>query len=368
MSSHRRVVALDVLRGASVAAMVVVNNPGNWQSVYPPLVHAAWNGCTLADLVFPFFVFIMGVGLPFALDRNRVPRVDDSAILGRILKRAATLIVLGLLLNGVIAWPHVASLRIPGVLQRIALTYVIAATAVWYLRPRNQLLLCGALLIVHWVLLGISLDVPHLSASQSLAAWIDQRVFGRHLLRPTGDPEGLLGTISSTGTALMGAAAGHWMRHHRERPRFMLAGLCAGGLCAIVVGLAWARVLPMNKSLWTGSYAVYAAGLAALLFSATHVAVERFRGGVALPLEWLGTNALAIYVGSEFISRLLDVPMIRQSAALVSIKDVVFWQWMVPALRDGGGNRSSLAFGLAYAVAWTAVAGVAHWRGVLIRL
>ena len=124
----------------------------------------------------------------------------------------------------------------------------------------------------------------------------------------------------------------------------------------------------MNKSLWTGSFAVFAAGFAAIVFSATHGAVERSRGGVARPFEWLGVNALAVYVGSEFVTRLMDMPVVRQTAALVSIKDVIFWQWMVPALRDGGGNRSSLAFGLAYVVAWTAVAGMAYRRGVLIRL
>ena len=148
----------------------------------------------------------------------------------------------------------------------------------------------------------------------------------------------------------------------------MLAGLCAGGLFAVVVGLAWARVWPMNKSLWTGSFAVFAAGLAAIVFSATHATVERSWGRVARPFEWLGVNALAVYVGSEFMSRLMDLPLIRQTGALVAIKDVLFWQWMVPALGDGGGARSSLAFGLAYVVAWTAVAAVAYWRGVLIRL
>lgn len=344
--ASRRLVALDVLRGAAVAAMIVVNNPGNWLAVYPQLQHAAWNGCTFADLVFPFFIVILGVALPFAFDRRR-SRTRGTGIVRRIVTRCIVLVGLGLVLNAVAAWPHLATMRFPGVLQRIALTYAVAAIVVWRCAPRTQFVVVIALLLAHWalVVLGITID-------------LDRAVFGRHMLTADRDPEGLIGTMTSIATALLGALAGAWILRTRHAARAPFSGLVGGGIAVAAIGWGWSLVLPMNKSLWTGSYALFVAGLAIVTLAAAMVIVERTGERWIRPFEWLGTNALMLYFGSELLARLLDRPLLHRQASVFSIKEVIFWRWLAPLVHDTGGARSSLLFGLIYATLWLAVAAM----------
>ncbi|MEO8070578.1 MAG: heparan-alpha-glucosaminide N-acetyltransferase domain-containing protein, partial [Acidobacteriota bacterium] len=274
MTAARRLVSLDVLRGMTVAAMIVVNNPGNWLSVFPSLEHASWNGCTPADLVFPFFIVIMGMALPFSLERRSLAG-QASEMHRRVLTRAAILLALGLLLNAVAAWPDLSAIRIPGVLQRIALTYAIAALLVMHLRPRSQFAAGVVLLFAHWALLTLvafgGQPAGNWTPSHNLAGWLDLAVFGPHLLTTTGDPEGLLGVLPSIATALGGALAGRWIQAAWGR-RSPLPGLIAGGAAAVVAGLIWSVALPMNKPLWTGSYAIFSTGLATLALVACYLA------------------------------------------------------------------------------------------------
>ncbi len=357
----------------TVAAMIVVNNPGNWLSVFPLLQHANWNGCTPADLVFPFFIVIMGMALPFALERRRIVAGQASDLHRRILTRAAILLVLGLLLNATAAWPDLSTVRIPGVLQRIALTYAIAALLILHLRARSQALVGLSLLLAHWALIVLvpfgaesgGIVIP----SHNLAGFLDRAAFGAHLLTPTGDPEGLLGVLPSVATALGGAFAGRWIR---DTPvdRSPVVGLVVGGATAVAIGVIWSTVWPMNKPLWTASYAVFSTGLATLALTACYLLVDTWEVGLrwTQPFVWLGINPLAVYFGSELVGHLIDQPTIRHGAALVSIKDELFWRWIAAIVRDGGGNQSSLAFALAYVGLWTLVAGLLYRRGITVHV
>ncbi len=358
-----RLGALDLLRGLTVAAMILVNNPGNWNRVYPQLTHAAWNGVTAADLIFPAFVVIMGVAMAFVLvsptpgDERR--RVDTA-----IVTRATVLVLLGLALNVAAAWPHPLEARIPGVLQRLGVTYLVAALIAVRTTPRQQGLLAAVLLGTHWALLVVG---GPMAPGSNLGVYLDRALFGTHLLTATGDPEGALGTASCVATALLGVCAGHWLRRQLAagRPEWVVTtGVAAAGLAALLAGLCWSVWLPLNKALWTGSFAVFTTGAALLGLAACLVIGQTPLRRAQGPMLWLGLNPLAIYFFSEFTSLALQRPWGRSLAP----KDALYWNVLVPIVGDHGEPRSSLAYALAYLLLWIAVAGLLRWRGVRVRV
>lgn len=373
-ASPPRVAALDLLRGLTVAAMIVVNNPGNWNSVYRPLSHSDWNGVTFADLIFPAFIFIMGVSL--ALARRPATTADDRPRYRRILTRAFTLVAMGLALNAAIAWPNLHDVRIPGVLQRIGITYLFAALIVAKTTSRQRWLLAAALLLSHWALLAWPAwgsGAGAVTPGANVAASVDRWAFGTHILTPTGDPEGLLGVLTSVATALFGAAVGRWMVDAAARSkapgpaRHVLTRLAVGGLLGLAVGYAWSFALPLNKPLWTASFAVFTAGAASLALAGFAALESDAIAPLLAPFDWLGTNPLAIYALSEFTSNLMQRAWLVQSGHVVALKDLIYWNGLVPLVGDYGGPRSSLAYAAGYAAVWIAVAGVMRRCGVRIR-
>ncbi len=362
-TSSARLGALDLLRGFTVAAMILVNNPGNWNRVYPSLAHAAWNGVTAADFIFPAFIVIMGVAMAFVL-RSPTSRMERPRVDAAIVRRAAVLVLLGLVLNVAAAWPHPLAARVPGVLQRLGVTYLIAALVVVRTTPRQQGLLAAALLVAHW---GLLLMGPSLAPGSNLGALLDRSLFGTHLLTAAGDPEGALGTLSCVATALLGACAGHWVRLRLvagRREATVIAGVVAAGVVAVLAGIIWSVGLPLNKALWTGSFALLTTG-AALLGLATCLVIERTPLQRTLaPLLWLGLNPLAIY----FLSELTAIGMQHIWGREFAPRDALFWNVVVPLVGDHGEPRSSLVYGLGYLLPWVAVAGLLRWKGVRVRV
>ncbi len=289
-----------------MAAMVIVNTPGDWNAVSWPLLHAEWHGWTPTDLIFPFFIFIVGVSI--ALSSRR------SAGVGAIVTRAAVLYGLGLLLA---LYPrfNVSTVRLVGVLPRLAFCYLAGALVYRALQRRDErarlawtLSLSAALLVVYWALLrfvpapgGVAYD---LTASGNLGAWIDRTVIGEaHLWRQskTWDPEGLLSTIPAIATALTGIAAGVVLTGSAPPPE-RVRQLIAAGLAATVAGLLWSLEFPINKNLWTSSYVLFTSGVASLLLAALYwwIDVRDHRSGIR-PFVVLGTNALALFVISGWL-------------------------------------------------------------------
>lgn len=356
--SRVRLASLDTFRGMAVAAMILVNNPGNWAAVYPPLTHAALHGCTFADLIFPAFIVIMGMALPWTLDRRRAGGAGGRRLLRKVLMRASILFAIGLGLNAVIAWPHLELLRIPGVLQRIAITYALTALIVARLGIRAQLSAAAVLLLSHWAAL---VWLPHWTS-------IDHAVFGAHALTAGGDPEGLVGLGPSVATALLGVAAGRWTAAV-STPRARIAGLIAGGAAAVAAGWTWSLVLPFSKPLWTGSFALFATGLALLAFALCHALIDGRDTPPwwSRPFAWLGLNPLAIYALSELTAHLLERPWLPRGATVMALKDVLYWRWLVPFVGDAGSVRSSLIYALGYASLWLLVAALLQRRGIALR-
>jgi predicted acyltransferase len=361
-----RLDSLDVFRGLTIAAMILVSTPGTWTAVYLPLDHAAWHGWTPTDLVFPFLLFAMGAAIPFAMARRRTA---PKTIRRHIVRRAAILFGLGLVLNAIEMPPLLdwVTFRIPGVLQRIAIVYLAVTWITEHTSRRRQIAITAWLLAGYWLAMML-VPVPGVGAgvltpSGNLASFIDRALLGRHLLTPLYDPEGLLSTLPAIATALCGVFAGDWLKTSREAHRSVW--LAVAGLAATVTALAFARLFPINKNLWTSSFALFSAGMAALVLAACHWLVDA-KGWRqwARPLVVYGRNPLAAY----FLSAGLDSVLTRSIAPNgSSLKSIVyrtaFASWLRPCC---GAEAASLAYAAAYVLLWGLILAEMYRRRIFI--
>jgi predicted acyltransferase len=363
-----RLDSLDVFRGVAIAAMILVSTPGTWNAVYTPLDHALWNGWTFTDLVFPFLLFAMGAAVPFALATRR----GSASGVGRhIVRRAIILFALGLVLNAIEAPPPIrwATFRIPGVLQRIAIVFLSVAWLTDRGSLRTQIAIVAAALVGYWLALSF-IPVPGagagvLTPEGNLASFIDRALLGRHLLNRYSDPEGLLSTLPAIATAMGGVFAGAWLKERRE-PHHS-AWLFGAGVAAMAAGLAWGRVFPINKNLWTSSFALFSAGLAAQALACCHWLVD-VRGwrGFGTPLAAYGRNPLAAY----FLSVGFDSVLTRVSVPNAgSLKGIVYRSAFVPWLRPCcSAEAASLGYAIAYVLLWGLILGELYRRRIFIRI
>jgi len=270
MDKKERLLSIDVLRGMTIFFMIIVNTPGSFKYAYAPLRHASWNGCTPTDLVFPFFVFIVGLSMSYSFKKYEG---SPNAALGKILRRTILIFLVGLLLN----WfpfftKSLADLRIFGVLQRIALAYGVGASAVVLLKESHIIKLLFLILAGYWALLIFGGGVDPLTLENNLVRSIDLLLFGEdHLYTGYGipfDPEGLLSTIPAVGTVLVGYLSGRMIQKHESHLAKIRNLLVFGGV-SIALGLVWSWIgFPINKPLWSSSYVLFAGGLAMLLLAA----------------------------------------------------------------------------------------------------
>lgn len=352
----RRLASVDALRGCAVALMLLVNDPGDWSHTYAPLKHAPWNGCTLADLVFPFFLFVVGVSIALAL-APRVARGDDRGVLLRAaLMRGARIVLLGVAIQ-VGAWLVMpdAHLRFPGVLQRIGVCFAAAAWLALYAPSRVQWMIIAGLLLGYWLLL---LAGGTLAPFANLVSRTDTAVFGRFVYQidPVSgrghDPEGLLGCLPSLATTLLGLRAGEWLRQGDRK------ALPAAGIAWVVLGAILSLVLPFNKNLWTPSFVLWTAGWAALALSTCHALVDRW--GWPPVGRRFGMNAIAAYAGSELMQIALSGLGIQER-----LYQRAFAGWIAPM---AGPYVASLAWALAFVALWWLIVYAMDRRGIYLKL
>ena len=358
-----RLDSVDALRGATIAGMIVVNNPGTWSAVYPSLEHAAWHGWTYTDTIFPFFLFTVGVSMALSLGGRRAAGASVDALLRKTVIRSAVLFGLGLLLNlaGFLAF-HREHFRIPGVLQRIALCVLVAGAIYLAAGPRGAAAGAAILLLGYWALLSTG----PLDPEGSLASRLDRALLGPHMFRPTFDPEGLLSTLPAVATTLLGVLAGERLRADSPVSRRLMS-LLSGGAVAAAVGLLWGRVFPINKSLWTSSYALMMAGLAAVALAACVAVIDvAGRRAWAAPFVWLGRNAIAAFLLSSLTAVALIAvrvpgPEGKPRSLWTAIYRTVFDRFADPRL-------GSLLFALAYLAIWVAVFGLLHRKRIFVKV
>lgn len=336
-----RLLSLDVLRGLTVALMILVNNAGDGNVSYPQLRHSAWNGCTLTDLVFPLFLFIVGASIAMAfsgrLDRGAARR----AILPQVGKRALKILLVGLLLNAMPLF-HLGGLRLFGVLQRIAFCYALASCIYLAGRWKSAAAVCAAAVASYWWLLlhvpvpgfgmpGISVAI--LDRAGNLTAWIDRTLVpSAHLYHQSFyDPEGLLSTMPALATTLFGVLAATWLQSHRTVNQ-KAALLFTSGMTLLACGLLWAESFPLNKRLWTSSFVLFTAGISMALFALLYWLIDGPLQLRRASRPWLvfGTNAIAAYVFSEVVQIYLGVIVLPSGRNLQQCLFGLLPHWLGP--------------------------------------
>jgi predicted acyltransferase len=351
--------------------MMLVNNPGDSSHTWPPLLHSKWDGWTFTDTVFPFFLWIAGVAMTLSFAR-RVERGEDRRqLLIHALKRSGIIFLIGLLLY---SFPKInfATIRIPGVLQRIAICYAIAAAIFLFTSVRGQIIWLIGLLAAYWCLM-MYVPVPGFGAGVltpegNFAGYVDRLLLPNHLYAytKTWDPEGVISTLPSIATLLLGILAGQILRQDVPQQRKVLR-LLAGGVALILGGQILDHWMPINKNLWSVSFCLFMAGLATVLFSLWYwiLDVKGWLRTLTRPLAIYGMNAIALYIAAGAIERFLgEMKVTGAGGAPITLGRYIFNNWFVPT---GNPYQASFHFALAFVLLMYCLAYLMYRKGWFLR-
>ena len=371
-----RLLSLDVFRGITIAAMILVNNAGDGDAAYWPLKHARWNGWTPTDLIFPFFLFIVGVSMVFSFSSRFKHGESRPHLMAHVLKRAAILFALGVFLNGFPNQYHLASIRIEGVLQRIALCYLFSSVLILWSAWRGHVFAIVTCLIGYWVLIrfvplpgfGVPTHaIPLLDPNRNLTAWLDRKLFMGHLYEGTRDPEGALSTIPAIATTLTGVLTGEWLRSGARAWR-KATWMLALGVAGVVSGKVFNLWFPINKKLWTSSYVLFTGGLALVCLALCYWLLDiKQRGGRwTMPALVLGTNAIAAYAFSELLAKALDAGRVHVSSGqILSWQEFIFQRLFAPLANP---PMASLLYSLVYVLVCWGVSWMLYRKRIFIKI
>ncbi|MDI5950397.1 acyltransferase family protein [Flavobacterium yafengii] len=409
--TKERLISLDVFRGFTILLMTIVNNPGSWAAIYPPLAHAEWHGCTPTDLVFPFFIFIMGTAIPFAMPSKHF----DYAVFNKIIVRSLRIFCLGLFLNYfsriellglegiylllirlmitfavayallgnfslkiktylvfgifailiILAYSQIEAfqdVRIPGVLQRIGIVYFFISLLYLKTNLKTQLLVAASILLGYWIAMAF-VPVPEFGAANfekgtNLAAWLDNLVLKGHLwsFSKTWDPEGILSTLPAVATGILGMFIGQILNLKIQLTE-ILKKIAVAGFALLIAGLLWSLLFPLNKSLWTSSYVLYSAGIATLCLTLLYflIDVANYKKWTKLFLIW-GVNPMIVFFFSGIIPRVLSSITIQNpeiSTEQINIQSYFYKFYIIPIFSNP--MNASLTFAVVYAIFWSLI-------------
>jgi predicted acyltransferase len=376
-----RLLSLDIFRGITVAGMVLVNNPGTWTAIYSPLEHAEWHGWTPTDFIFPFFIFIVGVSVTFALGKKVENGSADVGIYWKICKRALIIFGLGLFLNAFPFWDFAngtlidfSTLRISGVLQRIAVCYLVASLIFVKTDWRAQAVIAAVLLFVYWALMTL-ISVPGCEVTTfndkacNLAAYVDRLALTENHIWRGGkvyDPEGILSTIPAISTALAGVLCGHWLCAAKSNLE-KCCGIFFAGVSLVAVGWIWHGWFPINKSLWTSSYVVFTAGLALCFLGFCYwlADIKGYRAW-AKPFVIFGVNALALFFFSGILGRILNlVKLTTADGKPIALQRWIFETFFLPFAAP---INASLVYAICYVLLWLFLMWLLYRKRIFIKV
>lgn len=350
--------------------MIIVNTPGNWSFVYPLLRHSEWNGCTPTDLVFPFFIFAMGFSAVISITKRLQKGVSRQKLLLQLLRRSAIIFILGLIINS-FPFNDLANIRIPGVLQRIAIVNLVCGLVLIYFEIKHLWYISAGLLLGYWALLTL-VPVPdfgsaNLDVNTNLAAWFDRLVLGKHVWMYTKlyDPEGILSTFPALVSGFIGVLAGNSflkVKSHNEK----LINLLIFGNILILSGLIWDLFFPINKQLWTSSYVLYTSGLAMVVFGVCYwlADIKRIRQ-FAPPFLAFGINPIIAYFGSEIGIVVIGMIHVSKTPEAVTLYDWLFLQYQSTGLSP---VNASLLGALIYTGFWLLVVSIMYRRHIIVKI
>jgi predicted acyltransferase len=307
-----RLRSLDFFRGLTIATMILVNNPGDWGHIYAPLEHSVWNGCTPTDLVFPFFLFIVGVSIVYAMASKKTEPANHRSIILKALRRSLTIYALFVILNLIPKFDF-QHLRFLGVLPRIAIVFFICTVIFVKTSRTTQIWIFWIILIAYYFIMNF-IPVPgigdsNLEPSTNLAAWLDRTLLTTNHMwsgSKTFDPEGILSTLPAIATCLLGIFTGTWMKREDRGPDNKVAWLFSAATLLVVGGLVWNGIFPMNKALWTSSFVLFTGGLAMASLTLSYWLIDvNGRQKFTEPFVAFGSNAITIYVVSGYLPLLI---------------------------------------------------------------
>ncbi|MDT8414142.1 MAG: DUF5009 domain-containing protein [Flavobacteriaceae bacterium] len=360
----QRLLSVDVLRGITIAGMILVNTPGTWSAVYPPLLHADWHGLTPTDLVFPFFLFIVGVSIAIAYERKKA----DAKTLKKIVSRSVKLIFLGLFLAAFLPFPpflkDFETLRLPGVLQRIGLVFFISALVYLYTNTRKQIMILGGLMLGYFIWIKyIPLPNGHLPvlerSADNWAQYIDFHLFGKHMWKTDYDPEGLLSTLGAVATCVFGILMGKLLLQKRIRDMVVFAFI------ALFFGFVWHVFFPINKALWSSSFVLVTGGLATLLLSALYYWFDVLKRSWGASFQFFGTNPIALFFASSFVAKcfyLIKLPVKGNPSIHQFLFETIYVQDFLPL------KTSSLLYALSVVAFYYAVGYILYIKRIFIKV
>ena len=335
----KRLNSLDFFRGATVAAMIWVNNPGSWLHIYGPFAHAEWHGWTPTDLIFPFFLFIVGVSIVLAFSKASAKGMSRQELIQKTVIRGVKIFGLGLALA---AFPYVvfspefslhpkiANLRIPGVLQRISVIYIMAAFLFLYTSTKVRWIVVGLILIGYWLAMSL-IPVPGFGAGAidapegNIAAYFDQLLLSGHMWKELWDPEGILSTFPALVNTLMGIYIGQLLlKDHINREQKVLE-LLKWGFFWLTLGYLWSWIFPLNKNIWTSSFSLFTGGLASMIFGFCYwfIDVKGHKKGINWGISY-GINAITIFFLSGIIARIMSMIQITVDGNIMSLKGFLY--------------------------------------------
>ncbi|MGQ9618868.1 MAG: acyltransferase family protein [Candidatus Aminicenantia bacterium] len=367
----KRLFSLDVFRGMTIAGMIIVNNPGSWKYVYAPLRHAEWHGWTPTDLIFPFFLFIMGVATTFSLLHHVERGGSKSKIFSKIFRRAIILFLLGLILH---LYPFynfkVSKFRIPGVLQRIAICYLFSSLLFIKFKEKTLAIITSLILIGYYLCMTF-IPVPgygagNLTPEGNLASYIDRIIFkGTRLWQGTWDPEGILSTFPAIATTLLGILSGAWLRKERDKKEKFL-GMLIYGILLTILGYLLSPIFPINKNLWTSTYVIFTGGMALLFLSFCYLIFDilEFKK-LGLPFVIFGVNPITVYFLSGILTKTLILIKLNIEAEKISLYSWLYSNLFVPL---AGNMNGSLLFAISYVLFWFLIMSIFYVKKIIIKI
>lgn len=372
-----RLGSLDAFRGATIAGMILVNNPGNWATTYPQLLHSRWNGWTFTDMIFPFFLWIVGVAIHFAFTKRLQQGAGKGRLMMHAVRRSLIIFGLGLFIYG---FPFgllgdsfsVATWRIPGVLQRISVCYLVASAVYLWGGPKLEVAVTLLLFVVYWIA-AMLIPVPGYGAGilqpmGSMAWYIDSHLFAGHTWAwapaPGFDPEGLLSTLPAIGTTLMGVLTGRWLQGSRSREE-KTAWMFVVGNFMLLAGVVLDMWMPINKNLWTPSYAVFMCGWALICLAVFYWLIDvKGYAAWAKPFVVFGVNAIAVYVLSELVAVLLGVIKVPAGESSMALQEWLFSRVFLPVASP---INASLLFAICFDLVMFAFVAALWQRKIIIK-
>lgn len=367
--SSQRLISLDAFRGFTIVLMIMVNNPGSWSYVIPPFRHAAWHGCTPTDLVFPFFLFIMGTAMAFSFARRQQVSESRARLYLQVIRRSLIILALGWFLHlfPLFDFRH---MRFPGVLPRISLCYFFAAMIAMHTGKKGRIIAVSGLLLGYWAAMTLipfpgKGDDPW-SLGSNFAKYIDSQVLKGHMFTPDFDPEGLISTIPAIATTLFGFLTGQWLRSPRQ-PLQKTTGLFVAANASLLVAIIWEIWMPLNKQLWTSSYVLYTLGVALHCLAVSYwlIDIKGYSSGTR-PFVIFGSNAILAYFGSTFVVKCLyHWKLTLADGSRMTVSGYIFEHILQPLL---GNWIGSLVYPILHLLLWFGILTWLHRRRIFLKI